>query len=152
MINQRNKRILLRDIYPFSFMVFLFILFPSPGFSNIPVPSLFGVGAPFYLSLKTIGLIFLAIIILEASVLRFGLKIAWKKSIISVLIANLVSSFLGVLISGNLPTEPVIWPNKAMTSGLIKRRRYALFRSQINKFHRRPLLPLCRRINDCDLI
>jgi len=82
-------------------MILLFTFFPSQGFSNIPVPSLFGVGAPFFLALKTVGLIFIAIIILEAGVLRFGLKIAWKKSIISVLIANLISSFLGVLISGN---------------------------------------------------
>ena len=94
----KSKRVCFKYT-PFPFLIFIF--FPSHAFANVPIPSLFGVGAPFFLSLRSIGVIFMAIVLMEAGFLRLGLGIEWKKCIMATLIANLVSSFIGLLISSS---------------------------------------------------
>jgi len=71
---------------------------PSAVSANTPVPALFGVAAPFFLSERTVGLVFVAIVALESVVLRFGLRLGWKKTFLAVGAANLVSSILGIFI------------------------------------------------------
>jgi hypothetical protein len=73
---------------------------PSHAFADVPVPSLFGVGAPFFLSLRSVGLVFIGIVLIEASVFHAVLRFDWRKCILASLVANLVSSIVGLLMSG----------------------------------------------------
>jgi len=77
-----------------------FFLLPAWAFADVPVPSFFGFGAPFFLSLQTVGALFAAIIAIEAVVFLFGLRIKWKAAFLASTIANLASSAFGLLVAG----------------------------------------------------
>lgn len=87
------------SLFRTCFLIPAFLLISVGAFANIPVPALFGPGAPFFLSLKTAGLIFIAVCLVETLIFHFGLQISWNISFKSILIANIVSSFVGFLIS-----------------------------------------------------
>ena len=75
------------------------ILWTESAWANIPVPGGFGFLAPFWLSLKTLGLVFVGIVMLEAIVARFIGKLSWGTATKLVIVTNFLSSAVGVLFS-----------------------------------------------------
>jgi hypothetical protein len=88
-----------RGLFLITGVLVLILGTPSTASANIPVPSLYGFGAPFFLSVKSLGLLFLAILLIEGVVFRFGVGLSWKKALLGTLVVNLVSGILGVIIS-----------------------------------------------------
>jgi hypothetical protein len=78
----------------------LLLLLPRVASANTPLPSLYGFGAPFFLSITTFGLLILAVLLIETTVFRLGTGLSWRKSLNAAFLANLFSSVLGLLISG----------------------------------------------------
>lgn len=78
-----------------AFLVFV----PSFAMANIPIPSLYGFGAPFFLTLKTLGAVFAGIVLIEMLIFKIGFKIPWIKALLVSLGANVVTSITGVLIA-----------------------------------------------------
>jgi len=81
-----------------TLLVLLFL--PSIACADTPLPSLYGFGAPFFLSITTFGLLIFAILVIEAVVFRLGTGLSWKRAFGAAVIANLFSSVLGLVISG----------------------------------------------------
>ncbi len=81
-----------------SGLALLLVAVPATVAGNIPVPSYIGVGAPFWLSVETLGLLFLAIVCIEAAVFRLAGRVSWKVALATSLLANLVSSMVGIFI------------------------------------------------------
>ncbi|MBN1516209.1 hypothetical protein JXA32_06535 [Candidatus Sumerlaeota bacterium] len=103
-------------------MILLVFLLPSRAPANVPVPSMFGMGAPFFLTIESIGLLFMAIVLIEASVLRFGLRIGWKDAIRAAALANLGSSLLGVFLSGVPAAMLLLFFLPVLLAGFLRRK------------------------------
>lgn len=85
---------------------------PTLAAANVPVPSLIGMAEPLFLSLKTVGLLFAAIVLIEAALVRIGTDIEWKRLLLTLLAANVASSLVGLLIAGS---PSMIWVLLALT-------------------------------------
>ncbi|MCH8322303.1 MAG: hypothetical protein IIB64_04420 [Proteobacteria bacterium] len=70
---------------------------PRVALGNLAVPSMFGWGAPFFLSAKTVGGVFAGIVLIEAVAFRAVAGFGWKKCFLAALLANFVSSLIGLM-------------------------------------------------------
>jgi hypothetical protein len=103
MLKRKNNPLTASRRKEFKLILFAaaFVLFlPSLAMANIPIPSLYGFGAPFFLTLKTVGAVFAGIVLIEAVIFKIGFKIPWIKSLLLSLGANGTTSIIGMLIAG----------------------------------------------------
>jgi len=74
-------------------------LLPMDASADIPIPAGFGFIAPFWMSAMTMGVVFVAIVAIEAAVARLIAALSWRRAIRLALFANMASSIYGVLVS-----------------------------------------------------
>ena len=91
-------------------LVVWLVLTPTKAWANIPVPGGFGFLAPFWLSWKTLGLVFTGIVLLEMGIASFYGKLSWRQSFNLIIIANLFPSTLGMFFSFNMSIFIIIFP------------------------------------------
>lgn len=88
--NSRNRATLILSL---SFL----LLAENRAWANVPLPSLIGFSAPFFLSIENFGALYISIILVETVVIKFGLKWSLRKAGLIVTVANLISSTVGLV-------------------------------------------------------
>ncbi len=86
-------------LYLAATLFFLAIAYPA--LANVPImQGIFGSSGPFWIGILTRGFAFVAVIAIEAYVLKRFYELTWFESITAVCVMNLISSVLGLFIGG----------------------------------------------------